>query len=637
MREEIVAGISHWLNCLEKERKYQQELFKSLLNEQPIAKRVEDGFSRFPLNVTDSGFAMGGIPYAILEYMNKKKREDHFQSGMPVRFFSAKEGNIENECRAVVHWKHKNQMKVFLQLRDLPEWLTDGGLGLDVLHDERTFRQMRSVMEGLMEGKNPPQTNKILNVFYGNQFPDSRRQRGEPYQNEALNTSQCKAIENCLLADDVGCIHGPPGTGKTTTLKYLIKELVNSGEQVLVTAPSNAAVDWITLQLQAIKIKVVRVGHLSRVDPEIVDCGLEARVFSQDEAQQIKKVRIQAEDARRQAERYKRNFGPQERKLRRELFRESRELSQWASDIEKRLVEKVLDDAEVICATLSGSDGSVLKGRKFKTCIIDEAAQALQGACWLAMVRAQRVILAGDPFQLPPTVKNPELMDSQMSKTLLDIAISNFPDRLSLLDLQYRMNKTIMEFSNQWFYGKKLTAHHSVEQQLLNSDNALAEAVEFVDTAGCGFEEQQHEHTLSYFNKDEYLILREHLDPLLHTNFIHSPTVGILSPYAAQVRFIREEMEAEAGLPFDLQIKTIDSFQGQEKDVIYLSLVRSNPDQKIGFLKDYRRMNVAMTRAKRKLVIIGDSATLGTDLFYSALLDYIEKKGTYRSAWEFMG
>lgn len=637
MKEEVVAQISDWLECLEEERKYQQELFKSLLNEQPIAKRVEDGFSWFPLNVVDSGFAMGGIPYAVLEFVSKKKREDHFQSGMPVRFFGAKDGNIDNECRAVVHWKHKNQMKVFFQLRDLPDWLTDGGLGLDVLHDERTFQQMRSVMEGLISGKNSPQTNKILNVFYGNQLPELRRQRGEVYHNDALNASQCQAIENCLRAEDVACIHGPPGTGKTTTLKYLIKELVSSGEQVLVAAPSNAAVDWITLLLQEIKINVVRVGHLSRIDPEIVDCSLEARVFSQDEAQQIKKVRIQAEDTRRQAERYKRNFGPEERKLRRELFREARELNRWASDIENRLVEKVLDDAEVICATLSGSDASVLKGRKYRTCIIDEAAQALQGACWLAMVRAERVILAGDPYQLPPTVKNPDLLDSPMSKTLLDLAITHFPDMLSLLDLQYRMNTSIMEFSNQWFYGSRLNAHNSVAEQLLDSDMELAKAVEFIDTAGCGFEEQQHEHTLSYFNKDEYLIMREHLDPLLHANFIHSPTVGILSPYAAQVRYIRDEMEDEGDLPFDLQVKTIDSFQGQEKDVIYLSLVRSNSTQKIGFLKDYRRMNVAMTRAKKKLVIIGDSATLATDSFYSALLDYIEKNGNYRSAWEFMG
>lgn len=637
MTEKIKLKIIEWLRCLEKERQYQQILYKNLLNEQPIAKRVDEGYTWHPLNVISSGFAMGGIPFVTLEYATKKKKEDHFQAGMPVRFFSSKEGKIIKECRAVVHWKHRNQMKIFLQLRDLPDWLNTGGLGLDVLYDERTFEQMKSVMESLLEIKSSHRLNNLLKVFYGDELPTKERQLGTVYTNDELNISQCRAIENSLRTIDLSCIHGPPGTGKTTTLKFLIQELVRSGEQVLVSAPSNAAVDWIALLLHQMGIKVVRIGHLSRIDQEIIDCSLEARVFSKEEARQIKKVRIQADEYRRQADRYKRNFGQEERRLKRDLYREARELNKWASEIENRLVEQVLDESEVICATLSGSDTSALDGRTFKTCIIDEAAQALQGACWLAMSKAERVILAGDPYQLPPTVKNPDLLFSTMRETLLDIAINDFPDQLSLLDIQYRMNRRIMDFSNQWFYSGKLKAHHSVINQILSSDSSLDQAVEFIDTAGCGFEEQQNEETLSYYNKDEYLLIREHLDPLLHNSFLESPTVGILSPYGAQVRFIQEEIEAEKDFPFDVQIKTIDSFQGQEKDIIYLSLVRSNVEQKIGFLKDYRRMNVAMTRAKKKLVIIGDSATLAADSFYSALLDYIEKNGTYRSAWEFMG
>jgi len=310
-------------------------------------------------------------------------------------------------------------------------------------------------------------------------------------------------------------------------------------------------------------------------------------------------------------------------------------LSDWAREIEDRIIEQVIDGAEVVCCTLSGADGRYLRGRKFKVCIIDEASQALQGACWLAMIKADRVVLAGDPYQLPPTVKSHEADKKGLSSTLLDIAVEKFP-KLSLLNIQYRMNSRIMEFSNRWFYGGALKAHEEVADHMLESAGDARSVIEFIDTAGCGFEEKQPPESRSYFNKDEYLIIREHLDPLLHQSFLESPTVGILSPYSAQVRFMRESMEEEQDLPFPVSIKTIDSFQGQEKDIIYISLVRSNDRGEIGFLKDYRRMNVAMTRARKKLVLIGDSATIARDRFYSQLLDYVEEKGWYRTAWEFM-
>ena len=635
MTERIRNQVVHWLECLEIERIHQQDEFSVLLNEQPVTKRVDEGFCWYPIHVPSTGYAIGEQPYVVVEFRRGEKNEDNFQSGQPVRLFRLDRDEVINECKGIIHWKNKGQMKIILHLKDIPDWVFESHIGVDLLYDERTFNQMEKAMKALLKSKSNSSTYRLADIFYGEKLPAEPRDTKEERSLSGLNDSQKQAVNHALQSEDVSVIHGPPGTGKTTTLKYLIKELVSRGDQILVTAPSNAAVDWITALLHREEVNVVRIGHLSRIDNEVVDCSLESKVFSRDEAKQIKKVRLQAEEYRRQAGKYKRNFGPEERNTRRDLYREARELSDWAREIEDRIIEQVIDGAEVVSCTLSGADGRYLRGRKFKVCIIDEASQALQGACWLAMIKADRVVLAGDPYQLPPTVKSHEADKKGLSSTLLDIAVEKFP-KLSLLNIQYRMNSRIMEFSNRWFYGGALKAHEEVADHMLETMADARSVIEFIDTAGCGFEEKQPPESRSYFNKDEYLIIREHLDPLLHQSFLESPTVGILSPYSAQVRFMRESMEEEQDLPFPVSIKTIDSFQGQEKDIIYISLVRSNDRGEIGFLKDYRRMNVAMTRARKKLVLIGDSATIARDRFYSRLLDYIEERGWYRTAWEFM-
>lgn len=627
--------IEKWLKALEKERIHQQLQFGTMLQEQAISKRVGDGYTWYPLKVASTGYTIGELPYVLIEKTKSEKQDDHFQPGQPVQFFRMDEGERGDECKGVIHWMNKGQMKIILHLKELPEWLGQGGLGVDLLHDERTFNQMKKSMESLINSKSESSSSRLKEIFYGESAPSEIKQKGEWTGPEFLNSSQKEAIQKALNCEEVSIIHGPPGTGKTTTLKYLIKALSERGEQVLVTAPSNAAVDLLTGLLSAEGLSVVRIGHFSRIDNEVLECSLEALVFSKREAKQIKKVRLQAEECRRQAARYKRNFGAEERYQRRELYREARSLSKWAVEIENRLIGEVIDQSNVICCTLSGADTHHLKGRKFKTCIIDEAAQALQGACWIAMSKAERPILAGDPFQLPPTVKSREAVSEGLDETLLDIAVKK-NHALSLLDIQYRMNRRIMGFSNQWFYEGKLKADKSVDSHCLSGEKNMEDVVVFIDTAGCGFHEKQHPDSGSYYNRDEYLILREHLDPLLHRQFIHSPEVGILSPYSAQVKLMREDVEQEGEFPFPVSIRTIDSFQGQEKDVIYISLVRSNEKQQIGFLKDYRRMNVAMTRARKKLVILGDSSTIGSDPFYSELLNYIETEGTYKSAWEFI-
>jgi ATP-dependent RNA/DNA helicase IGHMBP2 len=404
---------------------------------------------------------------------------------------------------------------------------------------------------------------------------------------------------------------------------------------VLVTAPSNTAADLLTERLAAKGLNVVRIGHISRVDESLVQHTLEAQLAQHPESRNIKKVKIQAAEYRRKARRYKRTFGPEERRKRYQLMGEARELSAWARQLEDRLLDQILSSANVVTCTLVGAAHPVLQNRKFRTVVIDEAAQALEPACWIPLLKASRVVMAGDPFQLPPTVKSMEARRSGLETTLIEKCLLRV-DQVCLLNVQYRMNREIMTFSNQWFYDGSLQAHSSVASHRLKA--VEEDPVLFIDTAGCGFEEELEPEYKSRYNPGEFNILREHLYQLVDALYEGEvPTMGIISPYREQVHYLKRNLaEDEHFQQLSPAIDTIDGFQGQERDVIYISLVRSNSKGEIGFLKDYRRMNVAMTRARKMLVVIGDSATIGNDSFYQQFLDHCEKEGKYLSAWEFM-
>jgi predicted DNA helicase len=354
----------------------------------------------------------------------------------------------------------------------------------------------------------------------------------------------------------------------------------------------------------------------------------------------VKKMRVEANKFFKKADKFHRSFGPKERAERDAARSEAKQILYQARMLEEYLTEKVFNEADVITCTLVSSMNSHLEKRIFHTVVIDEAAQALEAATWIPIIKAERVVLAGDPFQLPPTVKSMEAAKLGLSVTLLEKCVKRL-DRIQLLDTQYRMNEIIMGFSNKLFYHNQLKAHESVAHWLINLQGQDdTRPLEFIDTAGCSFDEHTNDETLSHYNPEEYFILRQHLDNLLtlageeHKNL----SIGIVSPYREQVVMMQDKMRTDFDhFPeADIDIDTIDSFQGQERDIIYITMVRSNPQGEIGFLKDTRRMNVAMTRARKKLIIIGDSATLAHFSFYSQLLDYAEKHDGYATAWEWL-
>jgi len=628
-----LAELSKLRELLQLEKEEDLEQYRRKVEAMPLPQRREEGYCWYPLQVVRQGYMMGERAYVVVERSTELNEKHQFRSGNTVRLFTQQAGVSHPERTGVIHWVDKNKMQIILNTQDLPEWIGLGQLGVDLLFDETTYQEMEKALMRVMEAKGD-RLAELREVLLGHQpavFDDLRH----PVEIPSLNESQNKAVNEILATRSVAVVHGPPGTGKTTTLVQAVRLLCQEESTVLVTAPSNTAVDLLTERLAAQGLDVVRIGNISRVDEDIIRHTLDMRLSEHPESKTIKKVKVQAAEARRQARRYKRRFGRAEYKQRQRLFEEARELSGWARQLEDRLVDQILDGAQVITCTLVGAAQRVLEKRKFRTVVIDEAAQALEPATWIPISRASRVVLTGDPFQLPPTVKSTEAMRRGLATTLIEKSLQRIP-QVSLLNVQYRMHHVIMGFSNQQFYEGKLIAAPVVRNHQLAIPRHPS--VTFIDTAGCGFSEKMHESYRSRYNPEEFMILCEHLYQLTAAfNGQPVPQVALISPYREQVRHMKEQVEEDTLLKeVPSIINTIDGFQGQERDIVYISLVRSNEKGEIGFLKDYRRMNVALTRARKKLVIVGDSATIGNDPFYTAFLEYCERHGQYRSAWEFL-
>ncbi|MFZ4057087.1 MAG: AAA domain-containing protein, partial [Ferruginibacter sp.] len=500
---------------------------------------------------------------------------------------------------------------------DFPDWIEDAGVGIKLAPDQRTTEVLKKALkaveknntlfplfEQLHDGNSIPINN--VSTFSGN----------IEYFNTRLNDSQHKAIEAILSNESIAIVHGPPGTGKTTTLLEAIYQLTQKGQKVLVAAPSNTAVDHITKGLLQYGINVLRVGNSSKANADVFAHTPEGKLSNSKDQKEIKALKIRAEEFRKMALKYKRSFGKAEREQRNLLFKEVKAIRTEIKKMQAYNEDKLFAEATVITGTPIALYDAELQHMHFQTLFIDEAGQCLEPMAWSIFPLADKYVLGGDHLQLPPTVLSETALKLGYNRSILEIAVARC-NTVHLLNTQYRMQESIAGFSSGYFYkGLLQTAAYL---------KGTAKQIYFIDTAGSGFQEIQGKDGMSLQNEGELTLIQK----LIETENINLQTTALISPYAGQVAAAKEIFGPT------LRISTIDSFQGQEQDTILLSLVRSNDDGDIGFLKDYRRMNVAITRAKKQLFVIGDSASIGADGFYNAFLTYVEQHGHYKTVWEF--
>ena len=608
-----------------------------------INERKSNGVTWYPVVIVSE--ELGPAENLILEIERTTDHETahQFSSGKVVELFSnAQSGRDSEGVQGTIKQVVKNRMRIAFNTDELPDWSSGGKLGLNLLFDENSYREMVIALQKTMTA-DENRLAELRETLYGKRkaefgTPD------EKFSVSFLNASQNDALRLIDAAKDVAIVHGPPGTGKTTTLVQAIRHTLMKEKQVLVCSPSNTAVDLLTEKLVREGINVLRLGNPARVSEEVMNNTLDVKMTNHASYKELKEFRKKAEEYFTMAQKYKRTFGPQERAQRNLLYNEARNIQKEAGMLEDYILYEQFDNAQVIACTPVVSASKLMRERRFTTVFIDEAAQALEPMSWIPITRAQRVVFAGDHHQLPPTVKSKKAEDLGLKYTLFERCIAAQPQCSVMLNVQYRMHETIMGFSNDMFYGGKLQADVTVKDNLLSFDEAetfLNRPFDFIDTAGCGFSEVQNPETLSMSNPEEAALLLKYLGLLLeqYDSRRDEPlSIGIISPYKQQVEQLSEKLEEEhwKQLRHRLAVKTVDGFQGQERDVICISLVRSNEEGEIGFLSDTRRLNVALTRARRKLVVFGDSATLANHPFYKKFLAYVENVGAYKSAWEFL-
>ena len=632
----MTAGQTHLeqlATWLKKEKETDRAQYVARLDRFSIQKRREQGITWYPVVVRKDYLGTGERLVVEVERTAGQQENHQLQSGSVVRWFVNNGDKKMPAVNGVVNYVKGDLLVMTLQEDELPDWVRDGKLGIDLLFDEGSYRAMENALRLTNKASND-RLSELREVLGGKLAPRFLELTAQ--HRDDLNESQNRALNHVLAARDVGIIHGPPGTGKTTTLVAAVAEVVAREKRTLVCAPSNAAVDLLVEKLSAKGLNVLRLGHPARVTDENLQHTLDHQLTIQPEYKELKQVRKKADEFRNLAHQYKRKFGPQERQQRQMLLRESKNLRYEARNLEDYLMEKVTGATEVFCCTLVGANHMALGDMKFGTVFIDEAAQALEPACWIPLRRTQRLVLAGDHHQLPPTVKDIEVARAGLARTMFErLALDRGVGEM--LETQYRMHTQIMDFSSRYFYEGRLEAHASVAEATLGEEPPVT----FVDTAGTGYEEKVDPDTLSTGNPEEARLLMKLLADrvaALPQEERENIRVGIIAPYRAQVEHLKEERIFHPQLDAmdrRLVISTVDSFQGQERDLIAITLTRSNEKGEIGFLSDVRRMNVAMTRAKRQLLVVGDSATLGSHPFYQAFLDYVNEIGAYHSAFEY--
>ena len=624
------------ITLLRQEHQFDRLQHENLLLKSSLNERRMQGVTWFPIQITDTELGRGDYLSVNLNRTNYYEVEHKFRFGMPVCLFSNHDPD-RDRIEGIISSINRDGMRISFRVDELPEWSRRGKLGVDLLFDEYSYREMFNALEKGKELSRDAKQGSFVRRLIGEELIPTES-IAEFFEHPSLNTGQNKAVQQLLEASTVALLHGPPGTGKTTTLVQAVKALLKQyNKQVLVVAPSNTAVDLLTERLDAAGIAVTRIGNPVKVSEHLQELTLDAKIDRHPANKDIKTLQKQVRTYTEMAQKYKRNFGKAEREQRKALFDEAHRIRKDVDKIQDFISADVLDKSHVITATLVGSNHEVIRNRSYETVIIDEAAQALEPACWIPILKAHRVILAGDHNQLPPTVKSSNVPHHGLSHTLFEKLVDHNPQLVSLLDVQYRMNEQIMQYPSTALYNGLLRADSTVAQWSLAVDT---EPVLFIDTAGAGFEETESDGAI--FNLGEAHFIKAHLNDHIGAwtaslSLDESLSVGVIAPYRKQATLLKEVLDGEEVLrPFNdlIKIQTIDSFQGQEKDVIYISLTRSNAEQQIGFLSDVRRMNVAMTRAKKKLVVIGDSATIGSHPFYREFIAYTESIGHYHSVWE---
>jgi hypothetical protein len=549
--------------------------------------------------------------------------------GSPV-VLSPNAAKVEASHRGVVCERGEQSISVALDrlpedLGDYPAWR------LDVSFDEVAVQRQRVALQQAGSARGD-RLAVLRDVLVGVRQPEFGVDPEVRPLDANLNAVQREAVQWALSARDVGLIHGPPGTGKTRVAVEVIRQAVRRGRRVLACAPSNLAVDNVFQRLLAFGERAVRLGHPARVLPELRDHTLDLLVQRHPDVQLARKLVKQALMLFREADRYTRAAPKPGQK--RQLRDDAKSLLADARRLQMQAVESILGSASVLCATTTALDSQILGARRFDLAVIDEACQSTEPGCWLPILRCDRVVLAGDHCQLPPTVVSQEAAAEGFGVSLFERLMTLYgPGIARRLKVQYRMHESIMAFSSKEFYEGDLEADPSVQSHLLADlpgvDAApLAQSpLEFLDTAGASFDEELEPDGESRLNRQEAELVRRKVQELLDAG-VPAGDVAVIAPYAAQVRLLRERLAAPG-----LEIDSVDGFQGREKEAVVISLVRSNPRGEIGFLGDLRRMNVAMTRAKRKLVVVGDSATLAGDPFYQRMIEYFEGRDAYRTVW----
>ena len=628
----------------------EKEAFRKLTEQMGMQRKVKRGDAWFPLQVGKSFY--NSLNQTAIEVFRTSDQdiEHNFEFGRPVMFFRSERSEELKyfSFTGTVSYVDGDRMVVTVPdsapLLELQQ--STDPIGVQLSFDETSYKLMFEALDRVMKAKNN-RLAYLRDLFYSHQ--KAGRFSFEPMKFPWLNPTQERAVNEVLWAKDVAIVHGPPGTGKTTTLVEAINETLMRESQVLVCAQSNMAVDWISEKLVDRGIKVLRIGNPTRVNDKMLGFTYERRFESHADYPQLWAIRKAIRELRKNRKKGSENY-----------HQKMDRLKSRAAEIELRINAELFGEARVIACTLVGSAHHLLEGMKFGTLFIDEAAQALEAACWIPMKRASRVILAGDHCQLPPTVKSIAALRAGLGKTLMERIAENKPEVVTLLKIQYRMNDEIMRFSSDWFYGGKVESAPQIKYRSVldydhpitwidtsNEENQItiegedapedsASTASSVSAANLNsdlnFKEQFVGESFGRINKAEaeltLLTLAEYFTKIGKQRVLEERIdVGIISPYRAQVQYLKKLIKKyEFFKPYRrlISVNTVDGFQGQERDVILISLVRSNDEGQIGFLKDLRRMNVAMTRARMKLIILGNKDTMTKHPFYKKLWEYVE-------------